>query len=126
MIVLSCECVEVVVRLKKHKIKKPNNPNTQNMATRAKYGYKKDGTRRKKPGPKKGSKKRRSTGTKKRKTKGKRKPRVGSCLYGRKASGGCRKKAYKSRGGKYRGWAHYESTGLGKAIYDAPAGPARQ
>ncbi len=99
----------------------------------AKYGYKKDGTRKKKPGPKKRKSK---SGTKKRKTTKKkaskrRKPRIGSCLYGRTAAGSCRKKAYKSRGGRFYGAEYYKATdrgvaGLGKAIYDVAAGPARQ
>lgn len=99
------------------------------MAAKAKWGYRVDGTRKKKPGPKKG--KRRSSGTKKTKKrkapKRKRKPRVGSCLYGRTAAGKCRKTAFKSRGGNknYKGFAYYERTGLGKAIYDVKAGPAR-
>lgn len=96
------------------------------MAAKAKWGYRVDGKRKKKPGPKKG--KRKSSGTKKTKKRKapKRKRRVGSCLYGRTAAGSCRKKAFKSRGGRYKGFAHYQSVGLGKAIYDVPAGPARQ
>ncbi len=97
----------------------------------AKYGYRVDGKPKRKPGPKKsGSKKRkapkrrRPAAAKRKRRVGAKRRRVGSCLYGRTAAGTCRKKAYKSRGGQFKGWDYYQRTGLGKAIYDAPAGPA--